>query len=86
MSKIRVIICRVDDEDAEKMTEIGSYDLAEIGLGAGNNERTLDEIEQRTYEKGNVILKGLVQAQWAEIDQELARAYRQHFPPSGSNA
>jgi len=85
MNKIRVIICRVDAEDAEKMTEIGSYDMPEIALSEVSREMTLDEIEQRSYEKGNAILKGVVQAQWAEIDQELASQYRQRFPPSGGN-
>ena len=85
MSKIRVIICRVAEEDAGQMTELGSYELPEIGLSEVSSETTLDELEQTTYEKGNEILKGILQAQWSRIDEELAREYRERFSPSGSN-
>lgn len=82
MSKIRVLICRVDDENPDRMTELGSYDLPEIGLSSVKSKTTLDEIEQVTHEQGQTILRGVVQAQWAEIDQALANEYRQRFSPS----
>jgi len=84
MSKIRVIICRVDDEASEQLTEIGSYDMPEIALSEVQSETTLDALEQATHEKGNAILREVLQAQWTEIDQGLAEEYRQRFSPSGS--
>lgn len=85
MSRIRVIICRVEDENPEQMTELGSYDMPEVSLSEVKSETTLDEIEQVTYEKGNAILRRVVQAQWNEIDQGLAKGYRQRFSPWRSN-
>lgn len=85
MSKIRVIICRVDDETPEQMTEIGSYDMPEIAISEVKSETTLDALEQATHEQGNAILREVMQAQWAEIDEGLVKKYHQRFSPSGSD-
>ena|SRR5438270_598888 len=66
MSHIRVLLCRVDEED--QMTEVAAFDLGgsdEVRLEA---EHALDDLESRTHRTGNAILRRLLQAQWELID------------------
>lgn len=83
MSRLRVLICRVDDQDENKMTEVAGFDLPETDLTTLKPETTLDQLETTTFEQGQVILRRLLQVQWEEIDGKLAESYRQRFSPSG---
>jgi hypothetical protein len=84
MSYIRVLICRVDDENDDQMTELASVDMPEVDISTLKPETALDELEATTYEQGQAILRRLLQAQWAGIDEVLAEQYRQRFSPGGS--
>ena len=81
MSHIRVLLCQVDDEDPNKMTELASFDMPEVDATALNAETALDDLEATTGEVGQRILHCLLQAQWEEIDEKLAAQYRQRFSP-----
>jgi len=81
MSHLRVIICRVDDDSDQQMTELASFDLDEPKVSEMEAERVLDEMEATTVKVGHQVLRELFKAQWAEVDQVLVEQYRQDFSP-----
>jgi len=83
MSRLRVILCRVEDEEPDKMVELASIDLPQNDVDALCPETALDTLEQQTAEVGNRLLRKAVEAQWEQIDAELTQKARQDFPPSG---
>jgi len=82
MSQIRILICRVDENNPDNMTEIASYDLPEMEIETLNPEVVLDEAEAMLHKQGQVILQRALQAQFEEVDRGLVEAYRQDFSPS----
>lgn len=83
MSQIRILICRVDENNPDNMTEIASYDLPE--MDTLNPEVALDEAEAMLHKQGQTILQRALQAQFEEVDRDLVEAYRQDFPPSSGD-
>lgn len=84
MRCIRVLICRVDDNNEDQMTELASFAMPEVDLSPWKPETALDELEATPYEQGPAILRRLLQAQWAGLDKALAEQYCQRFSPGGS--
>ena len=82
MSQIRILICRVDENDSNNMTEIASYDLPEMDIQTLNPEVALDEAEATLHKQGQSILQRALQAQFEEVERDLVEAYRQGFSPS----
>lgn len=82
MSRLRVILCRVEDDDPDKMVELAAIDLPHNDIDALRPQTALDTIEQQTAEVGNRLLRKAVEAQWEQIDAELTQKARQDFPPS----
>ena len=82
MSQIRILICRVDENDSNNMTEIASYDLPEMEIQTFNPEVALDEAEATLHKQGQSILPRALQAQFEEVERDLVEAYRQGFSPS----
>jgi hypothetical protein len=56
MSRIRVLICRMDDADANQMMELAAFDLPEADITALKPETALDGLETTTQETGNAML------------------------------
>lgn len=81
MSQICVLICRVDEQNPDRMTELARFDMPEVDVTSLNPETALDELEATTREIGYAVLRRLLQARWEAIDEELAEAYRQRFSP-----
>ncbi len=81
MSQIRVLICRIDEQNPDQMTELARFDVPEVDVTALNPETALDELEATTREIGYAVLRRLLQARWEAIDEELAEEYRQRFSP-----
>jgi len=81
MSQIRVLICRIDEQNADQMTELARFEVPEVEVRTLNPETALDELEATTREIGYAILRRLLQARWEAIDEELAEEYRQRFSP-----
>lgn len=81
MSQLRVIVCRVDENDQDKMTEIATYEIPEMAVEKLKPATALDEMEASTHQIGQELLRGLLQARWNEVDEELAAKHRQSFPP-----
>jgi hypothetical protein len=82
MSQIRILICRVDENNPDNMTEIASYDLPKMDIQRLDPEVALDEAEAMLHKQGQDILQRALQAQFEEVDLDLVEAYRQDFPPS----
>ena len=82
MRRIRVIICEVDEQTPDTMTELAAFDLPTCDIARLQPETTLDDLEQTTYETGNAILRRTLQARWDLVDAALAQQYRQGFSPS----
>jgi len=85
MSQLRVLICRVDEGDENKMTEIARFAVPEMEVAQLEAETALDELETHTHRLGQQMLRQLLQAQWEEIDKKLVEAHRQHFSPWGGD-
>ena len=85
MSRIRVLICRVDDPSSDTMTELAAFDLPTPTVATLRPETTLDDLEASTQATGQQILQQVLQAQWETIDSALAEQYRQAFPPSAGS-
>ena len=84
MRHIRVVICEVDDQTPDTMTELASFDLPSLDVATLAPETALDDLEQTTYDTGNAILRRTLQARWDLLDAALAEQYRQRFSPSAS--
>lgn len=85
MSQLRVLICRVDANDENKMTEIARFAVPETEVARLDAGTALDELENQTHQLGQQMLRKLLQAQWEEIDKKLVEAHRQRFSPWGDD-
>jgi hypothetical protein len=82
MRRIRVVICEVDDQAPDTMTELAAFDLPTVDIATLAPETALDDLERTTYDTGNAILRRTLQARWDLVDATLAEQYRQRFSPS----
>lgn len=82
MSHLRLVLCRVEDDQPDKMTELAAVDLPETRLEDFSKESCLDLLEERTQRAGQALMKPLFEAQWNEVDTLLAQQTRQAFSPS----
>ena len=82
MSRIRILVVKVEDDDPDTMSELASFDMPEVDLEKLRPETALDDLETSTYEIGTAALKKVLQARWEEIDKQLADKSRQSFSPS----
>ncbi|SRR5579883_1064267 len=80
MSRLRVVICRVEGE-SEQTTEVARFDLAETDLATVAPGTGLDVLEDATRQTGQAILRRLLQAQWEAVDAAAVAAHRRAFPP-----
>lgn len=82
MSRIRILVCKVDEDNPDAMSELASFDMPEADIDTLRAETALDDLEASTYEIGTTVLRRVLQARWEEIDKQLAAKARQAFPPS----
>ena len=82
MSRIRILVVKVDDENPDAMSELASFDMPEADIDTLQPETALDDLEASTYEIGTKALRKVLQARWEEWDKQLADKTRQSFPPS----
>ncbi len=83
MSHLRVLICRVDDEDhPDQMTELHSFDLPAVESETLTPATALDELETGVLKLGHEVMRQLLRAEWAEVDERLVAAYQARFSPS----
>lgn len=82
MSRIRILVVKVDDDNPDAMSELASFDMPEANLDTLKPETFLDDLEASTYEIGTAALRKVLQARWEEMDKQLADKTRQSFSPS----
>jgi hypothetical protein len=75
MSHVRILVCRVDDEAPDQLTELAAFDLPEPISAALAAATALDALEANTLQTGHAVLCAALQAQWAALDAQLAEAY-----------
>ena len=81
MSKLKVLICEVDDEDENKMKELVRFDVADVDVGKWESATGLDDLESSTESIGQQMKRKLLQARWEQLDKHLSNDYRQRFSP-----
>jgi hypothetical protein len=81
MNRIRILICREDDDTPDRLTELASYRLPQPDVRALQPETALDDLEATTQDIGHAALRTALQAQWEVVDATLAEEYRQRFSP-----
>jgi hypothetical protein len=82
MSRLRVLICRVDDEaQPDKMTELHRFDLPSFDPKKMKSETSLDDLERSTLQSGQLIMRRLLEHQWEEVDDLLVESHERAFPP-----
>lgn len=84
MSHFRLLLCRVEDDNPDQMTEVASFDLPQTDMSQLNPQTALDLLEQQTFHSGNAVLQRLFQAQWEEVDAHLTQQARRDFSPSAA--
>jgi hypothetical protein len=83
MSRLRVVICRVEEAgESEQTTEVARFDVAETDLAAVAPGTGLDVLEDATHRTGQAILRRVLQAQWEAADAAAVAQHRRAFPPS----
>jgi hypothetical protein len=80
MSRIRILVCRIDDRNQDHLTEIAAVDLPQAEPAAATAETALDRLEATTIQVGYTVLRAALQAQWEETDAQLVDAYCRRFP------
>src|SRR5687768_3424615 len=80
MRRIRVLVCSVDEDTPDAMTELACFDLPVSDVTTLQPETALDALETTTHETGNAILRRVLQAQWDVIDARLTELHRHRFP------
>ena len=64
MSRIRVLICRVDHPTTDHRTELAAFEMPTPDVATLEPTTTLDDLETITQQTGNPILCQVLQAQW----------------------
>ncbi len=81
MRHIRVLICRVDDPDADQITEPAAFDLPTATRTALPPAPALDALETTTRATGNASLRRGLHAHWDPLAAQGTEQSRQRFSP-----
>ena len=82
MSRLCVMICRVDDENhPDELTLLSRQDLLALDGQELAPATTLDQIETQAVTAGQELIRQLVAHQWQTFDQQLAAEVQRLSPP-----
>ena len=82
MSRLCVMICRVDDEDRpDELTLLSRQDLPAFARPEGGPATTVDELESRAITTGQELIRELIVQQWQSFDQQCAAELQRLSPP-----
>ena len=82
MSRLCLVVCRVDEDRPDELTQLQRFDLPETCAEQLTPETALDELEEKTLSVGQQVIRCLLEQQWKQLDGEMVAAYRRRFPPS----
>jgi hypothetical protein len=82
MSRLAILICRIDDEtDPHQWTELDRIEVATPDARSLEKETALDHLEALTLAKGQEVMRHLLVRQWERVDAQLAAHHRELFFP-----
>lgn len=82
MSRLCVMICRIDDENhPDELTLLSRQDLPGLDGQPLTPATTLDQIETQAVTAGQELIRHLVVHQWQTFDQQLAAEVQRLSPP-----
>jgi hypothetical protein len=82
MSRLCLLICRVDEEHPDQLTQLKRLDLPASAASQHPPATTLDALEAETLSVGHQVMRCLLEEQWRELDAEATATYQRSFPPS----
>ena len=80
----RLAFCTPTEIAIPYLRQSGS--LPAVEPGALNPETALDELETDVLRVGQQLMRQLLQAEWAEVDERLTAEYQARFSPSDGDA
>jgi hypothetical protein len=87
MSRLEIVICRVDDESQpERRTELDRIEVPRQDACCLQKETALDELEGETLATGHEVMRRLLLRQWEGVEEQLVAGYQDLFPPQLSQA
>ncbi len=82
MSRLCVMICRVDDENQpDELTLLSRQDLPVLDRPALAPATAVDQMESRAVTAGQELIRQLLYHQWQAFDQQLAAEVQRLSPP-----
>ena len=82
MSRLCVMICRVDDESKpDELTLLSRQDLPGLDGQPVAPAATLDQMETQAVTTGQELIRQLLSHQWESFDQQLAAEVQRLSPP-----
>ena len=86
MSRFRIVIQRLDDDDPEGVTELDRIEVPAPDLCSLQKETALDQLETQTLVAGQEVMRHLLVRQWERVDQLLVERHQELFPPRAPEA
>ena len=82
MSHLYILICRREEADPpEQLTELHRLELPAMDVEQLTPETALDQLEAGAWATGQEVIRRLIQAQWQQVDAQVAADYQRLFPP-----
>lgn len=82
MSRLCVMVCRVDDESRpDEVTLLSRQDLPVFDRPPGGPATTVDQLESRAIAVGQELIRHLIVQQWQAFDQQCAAEVQRLSPP-----
>jgi hypothetical protein len=82
MSRLCVMICRVDDEaNPDALTLLSRQDLPVPDRAELAPATAVDQMESRAITAGQALIRQLLYHQWESFDQQLAAEVQRLSPP-----
>ena len=82
MSRLCVLICRVEDEQQpDQLTQLQRIDLPALDPAQLQPATALDQLEATSLATGQQVMRHLLGQQWQQVDQQLAAELQRLSPP-----
>ena len=82
MSRLAILICRIDDENKpDEFTELDRIDVPHLDAHLLQQETALDHLEAQTLAQGHQVMQHLLGRQWEKVEEQLVANYRELFSP-----
>jgi hypothetical protein len=81
MSHLCILVCRVEEEHPDELTELHRVELPAVAATQLGPETALDTLEAQALTTGNEVMRQILGHQWLEVDRQLAAAEQRLSPP-----